>query len=117
LQGEGFSVLDVILAVKRAAKTDFPVRLCERRPGDPASLVAGAERIHRVPGWEPKLNDLDTIVGHSLSSEKRLREDRRRGLLAPPFLPLQRLKPAAQSASTSNPSLLEGCLCSRQDAR
>jgi hypothetical protein len=60
--GEGFSVLDVISAVKRAAKTDFPVRMCEHRPGDPASLVAGAERIHKVLGWEPKLNDLDTIV-------------------------------------------------------
>jgi UDP-glucose 4-epimerase len=75
--GEGFSVLDVISAVKRAAKTDFPVRMCERRPGDPASLVAGAERIHKVLGWEPKLNDLDTIVSHSLAWEKRLREDRR----------------------------------------
>jgi UDP-glucose 4-epimerase len=75
--GEGFSVLDVISAVKRAAKTDFPVRMCEHRPGDPASLVAGAERIHKVLGWEPKLNDLDTIVSHSLAWEKRLREDRR----------------------------------------
>ena len=45
-------------------------------PGDPASLVADAERIHKVLGWEPKLNDLDTIVGHSLGWEKRLREDR-----------------------------------------
>jgi UDP-glucose 4-epimerase len=65
-------VLDVITAV-----TDFPVRMYERRPGDPASFVAGAGRIHEVFGWEPKLNDLDTIVGHSLAWEKRLREDRR----------------------------------------
>ncbi len=75
--GEGYSVLDVISAVKRVAKTDFPVRMCERRAGDPASLVAGARRINEVLGWEPKLNDLDTIVGHSLAWEKRLREDRR----------------------------------------
>jgi UDP-glucose 4-epimerase len=75
--GAGFSVLDVIAAVKRVSKTDFPVRLSGRRAGDPASLVAGAGRIHKVLGWEPKLNDLDTIVGHSLSWEKRLRETRR----------------------------------------
>lgn len=75
--GEGFSVLDVISAVKRMAKTDFPVRLCARRAGDPASLVAGANRIYEVLGWEPKLNDLDTIIGHSLAWEKRLRERRR----------------------------------------
>ena len=74
--GAGFSVLDVISAVKRVANTDFPVRIADRRPGDPASLVAGAARIHEVLGWEPKLNDLDTIVGHSLGWEKRLREYR-----------------------------------------
>ncbi len=74
--GAGFSVLDVISAVKRVANTDFPVRIADRRPGDPASLVAGAARIHKVLGWEPKLNDLDTIVGHSLGWEKRLREYR-----------------------------------------
>jgi UDP-glucose 4-epimerase len=74
--GAGFSVLDVISAVKRVAKTDFAVRIGERRAGDPASLVASAGRIHEVLGWEPKLNDLDTIVGHSLGWEKRLREYR-----------------------------------------
>jgi UDP-glucose 4-epimerase len=74
--GAGFSVLEVIAAVKRAAKADFPVRIGERRPGDPASLVADAGRIHKLLGWEPKLNDLDTIVGHSLGWEKRLLETR-----------------------------------------
>ncbi len=74
--GAGFSVLDVISAVKRVAKTDFAVRIGERRAGDPASLVASAGRIHEVLGWEPKLADLDTIVGHSLGWEKRLREYR-----------------------------------------
>ena len=74
--GAGFSVLEVISAVKRVANADFPVRIADRRPGDPASLVAGAARVHEVLGWEPKLNDLDTIVGHSLGWEKRLREYR-----------------------------------------
>jgi UDP-glucose 4-epimerase len=74
--GAGFSVLEVISAVKRVANADFPVRIADRRLGDPASLVAGAARVHEVLGWEPKLNDLDTIVGHSLGWEKRLREYR-----------------------------------------
>jgi UDP-glucose 4-epimerase len=43
-------VLDVMTAVKRVAKTDFPVRMYERRPGDPASFVAGTGRIHEVFG-------------------------------------------------------------------
>jgi UDP-glucose 4-epimerase len=74
--GQGFSVLDVIEAVKQASGTDFAVRMAERRPGDPAALVAGAGRIHDVLGWEPRLNDLNTIVKDALSWEKRLREFR-----------------------------------------
>jgi UDP-glucose 4-epimerase len=74
--GTGFSVLEVIDAMKRASNTDFAVRMAPRRPGDPAALVARADRIHAVLGWEPRLNDLDTIVGHALSWEKRLGEYR-----------------------------------------
>ncbi len=74
--GEGFSVLDVVAAVKRAAKTDFAVQMSDRRPGDPAALVAGADRIREVLGWVPRHNNLDTIVEDALSWEKRLREYR-----------------------------------------
>jgi UDP-glucose 4-epimerase len=70
--GKGFSVLDVVEAVKRAAHTDFKVTTVGRRPGDPPALVAGADRIREVLGWEPRLDDLDTIVAHALSWEKRL---------------------------------------------
>ena len=38
--GRGYSVLEVIAAVERAAGGPFPVRLCERRPGDAAIVVA-----------------------------------------------------------------------------
>ena len=47
-----------------------------RRDGDPAAIVAKADRISKVLGWEPRLNDLDTIVGHALGWEKRLIEYR-----------------------------------------
>jgi UDP-glucose 4-epimerase len=75
--GKGFSVLDVIAAVKRASGTDFTVNYAPRRPGDPAALVAGASRIHDVLGWEPRLDNLDAIVGDALSWEKHLRESRK----------------------------------------
>ena len=74
--GEGFSVLDVIGSVKRSAQHDFPMRMGPRRPGDPAAIVARAERISQVLGWKPSLADLDTIVGHALAWEKRLIEYR-----------------------------------------
>jgi len=74
--GKGFSVLDVIAAVKRAANADFVVHMTDRRPGDPAALVAGADRIREVLGWVPQRNNLDTIVEDALSWEKRLRDYR-----------------------------------------
>ena len=74
--GSGFSVLDVIAAVKRISHSEFRVRMGPRRAGDPAAIVAKAERIGAVLGWKPKLDRLDTIVGHALAWEKRLIEYR-----------------------------------------
>ncbi len=70
--GRGASVLEVIEAVKKASGADFPVRIAERRPGDPAALVAGAERIREVLGWMPRYDDLDMIVAQALAWERRL---------------------------------------------
>ena len=78
--GSGYSVLEVIEAVKRASGSDFAVRLGPRRPGDPAALVAQAERIGEVLGWVPMLDDLDTIVESALGWEQRLIEVLRRFL-------------------------------------
>ena len=74
--GNGFSVLDVISSVKRVSQRDLAVRMGPRRAGDPAAIVARAERISAVLGWKPSLADLDTIVGHALTWEKRLNEHR-----------------------------------------
>ena len=73
--GRGFSVLDVIASVKSAANKDFAVHMGPRRPGDPAALVARADRIGQVLGWSPRHDDLDMIVGHALSWERWLIEN------------------------------------------
>jgi UDP-glucose 4-epimerase len=70
--GRGYSVLEVIDAVRRAARCDVPVRMAPRRPGDAVSIVASAERIRERLGWRPILDDLDTIVAHALAWERRL---------------------------------------------
>jgi len=72
--GRGFSVKEVIAAVKRVSGIDFTVRQVDKRPGDPASLIAGAGRIKEVLSWQPQLDDLDTIVAHALDWERHLIE-------------------------------------------
>lgn len=69
--GRGFSVREVVEAVRRAAGRDFPVRELPRRDGDPFVSVADARLIRDRLGWTPRLDDLDLIVGHALEWERR----------------------------------------------
>ena len=75
--GHGHSVLEVIKAVKRVSGRDFAVSMAERRPGDPASLVADVSRMRTVFKWAPQFDDLDTIVSHALAWERRLLNTRK----------------------------------------
>ncbi|MEO7386423.1 MAG: UDP-glucose 4-epimerase GalE [Gammaproteobacteria bacterium] len=70
--GHGYSVREVIDAVDRANGAPLVRREGSRRPGDPAVLVARAERIRAVLGWQPRHDDLDFIVRTALSWERRL---------------------------------------------
>ncbi len=74
--GRGYSVLEVIEAVKSISGVDFAVTYSPRRPGDPAAVVAKADKIRAALGWTPKLDDLPTIVRTALEWERGL--DRRR---------------------------------------
>ena len=69
---KGFSVHEVIAAVKRVSEADFTVKLSPRRPGDPAAIVAASAKIRDTLGWTPKHDDLDGIVAHALAWEKRV---------------------------------------------
>jgi UDP-glucose 4-epimerase len=75
--GRGFSVYEVIDAVKKVSGKDFKVTLSPRRPGDPAGLVADNARIRRELNWKPELDDLETIVRHALIWEEKLRSRNR----------------------------------------
>ena len=70
--GRGFSVLEVIDSVKRVSGVDFKVEFAGRRAGDPAQLVAACDRAHSMLKWQPRFDDLRTIVIHALEWERRL---------------------------------------------
>jgi UDP-glucose 4-epimerase len=72
--GHGFSVLEVIRAVERAAGRKLDVRLSPRREGDPPALVADPAMLMQRLGWRPKHQSLDEIVETALGWERRLAE-------------------------------------------
>jgi len=60
--GRGASVSEVLAAAVRATNREIPHRFEDRRPGDPAELVADASKASRVLDWRPRISDLDTIM-------------------------------------------------------
>lgn len=72
--GKGYSVLEVVEAVRRVSNVDFAAKVTDRREGDPAALVADSTRLRGITGWAPQHDDLDLIVKTALDWEKRLIE-------------------------------------------
>lgn len=70
--GHGYSVREVLDAVDRAAGRPVVRREEPRRAGDPPILIASAERIRSVLGWQPRYDDLDFIVETALRWERHL---------------------------------------------
>jgi UDP-glucose 4-epimerase len=60
--GTGFSVLEVLAAVRAVTGEAVPAALGPRRPGDPPRLVASADRAREVLGWKPEHGDLAAAV-------------------------------------------------------
>jgi len=60
--GQGFTVRQVIDSVQRVTGRPIAVEECPRRPGDPAVLVAGSDKIKQELGWKPQFSDLDAII-------------------------------------------------------
>ena len=69
--GNGFSVREVIDTARKVTGCEIPVVYGERRPGDPARLVADAHRARADLGWTPRYADLATIIAHAWQWETR----------------------------------------------
>ncbi|WP_458071089.1 UDP-glucose 4-epimerase GalE [Rhodanobacter sp. BL-MT-08] len=70
--GHGYSVREVIDAVRRASGTSMNIIEQPRRSGDLPKLIACADELRRTFGWAPKYDDLDIIVGTALAWERKL---------------------------------------------
>ena len=70
--GTGYSVLEVIKSVERVHGSKLNVKYGPRRAGDPAGIVAGADKAREILGWKPKYADLDYIVDSAIRWEQHL---------------------------------------------
>lgn len=69
--GCGNSVREVIDVCRAVTGHPIPAEIAPRRPGDPARLVASAEKAKRVLGWQPVRTDLRTIVESAWAWHRR----------------------------------------------
>jgi UDP-glucose 4-epimerase len=69
--GQGFSVLEVIESARRVTGGPIAVEECDRRPGDPAVLVAGSAKIKAELGWTPEYAELDRIMASAWEWHKK----------------------------------------------
>ena len=72
--GHGYSVREVLRMVEAVAGEPLNIREEPRRAGDPAYLVARAERVRTELGWQPHYDDLRAIVSSSVAWERKLLE-------------------------------------------
>jgi UDP-glucose 4-epimerase len=70
--GHGYSVRQVLDTVQKVSGVKLDIREQERRAGDPPALIAAADRIRGVLGWQPQHDDLAFIVKTALAWEKHL---------------------------------------------
>lgn len=73
--GHGYSVREVLAAVEKANGAALNIIEEPRRAGDPDSLIAVAEKIRTVLGWQPQYDDLNTIVTTALNWERKIQKN------------------------------------------
>ena len=68
---QGYSVLDVAKTVQKLGEMKYEIT--ERRPGDPAKLIASNEKAKTLLHWEPKYG-LEDIVNSDFEFRKTLKK-------------------------------------------
>lgn len=69
--GSGFSVLDVIEAAGKVTGQHIDYEICERRPGDPAILVADSQSARQQLQWSPAFTDIEEIIASAWPWHKK----------------------------------------------
>ncbi|MBQ5798067.1 MAG: UDP-glucose 4-epimerase GalE [Firmicutes bacterium] len=68
--GVGFTVNEVIETARRVTGHPIPAKVCPRRAGDPAQLIASSQKARDILGWKPQYDDLETIISSAWNWHK-----------------------------------------------
>lgn len=68
--GNGFTVKEIIEAARLVTGHSIPAKVCERRTGDPAKLVASSEKARRELGWQPKFENIEAMIASAWNWHK-----------------------------------------------
>lgn len=71
--GRGFSNKEVVETARRVTNHPISINVIDRRPGDAARLIAASDHAQQVLGWEPKNQELETIIGSAWEWQNRQR--------------------------------------------
>jgi UDP-glucose 4-epimerase len=69
--GHGYSVNQVVEIAREVTGRSIPVLMAERRAGDPARLIACADRAFNVLKWKPQYGDLRSIISSAWNWHKK----------------------------------------------
>ncbi|MEO2077309.1 MAG: UDP-glucose 4-epimerase GalE [Bacillus sp. (in: firmicutes)] len=59
---QGFSVREIVETAKEVTGIDIPVKMGDRRSGDPSTLIASSEKAKQVLGWNPSRTSIHEII-------------------------------------------------------
>ena len=68
--GVGFTVNEVIETARKVTGHPIPAKVCPRRAGDPAQLIASSQKARDILGWKPQYDDLETIISSAWNWHK-----------------------------------------------
>jgi UDP-glucose 4-epimerase len=60
--GSGYSVKQVVETAREVTGINITAEISDRRPGDPDTLIAAADKAHDILGWKPRIPELSDII-------------------------------------------------------
>jgi len=68
--GNGYSVKEVMEMARKVTRHPIPAEVKERKPGDPAILIASSNKAQNILGWRAEFYSLEKIIADSWNWHK-----------------------------------------------